>query len=438
MKPKEKTEAEKRAEAEKAAAEKKAAAERAAAEAAAKKIAGAFGKGTQMGNKGTGTTGSGLEGSPTGNSSEGKSGGVGGYGTFDLNGRSLGSGGLPMPVYNVQDEGRVVVTITVNPAGQVISTSINKRTNTVNASLRKAAEEAARKARFNQVDRVNNQTGTITYYFKTEVAYENNLCILAEGFEEVEALTPVDVLRRAGLPVKTVSVTGVLTVNGAHGVPVVADMVFEEVKEGDAEMIVLPGGLPGATNLDAHEGLGKLIMTFAEAGRPLSAICAAPLVYGKRGLLKGKKVTCYPGFEKYLEGAEYTAALVEKDGNFITGKGPGAAMAFSFAIAEKYVGAEKVTELKQDDDCRMNRHVIIVAGGKGLRMGGDIPKQFLPVGGKPVLMRTIEAFYAFDSSIHIILVLPVSQQATGKIFVKRIILLCVMILPMGAKLVSIL
>ena len=123
--------------------------------------------------------------------------------------------------------------------------------------------------------------------------------------------------------------------------------MFEEVKEGDAEMIVLPGGLPGATNLDAHEGLGKLIMTFAEAGRPLSAICAAPLVYGKRGLLKGKKVTCYPGFEKYLEGAEYTAALVEKDGNFITGKGPGAAMAFSFAIAEKYVGAEKVTELKQ-------------------------------------------------------------------------------------------
>ena len=171
VKPKEKTEAEKRAEAEKAAAEKKAAAERAAAEraaaeAVAKKIAGAFGKGTQMGNKGTGTTGFGLEGSPTGNSSEGKSSGVGGYGTFDLNGRSLGSGGLPMPVYNVQDEGRVVVTITVNPAGQVISTSINKRTNTVNASLRKAAEEAARKARFNQVDGVNNQTGTITYYFK--------------------------------------------------------------------------------------------------------------------------------------------------------------------------------------------------------------------------------------------------------------------------------
>lgn len=92
----------------------------------------------------------------------------------------------------------------------------------------------------------------------------------------------------------------------------------------------------------------------------------------------------------------------------------------------------------RDDDCRMNRHVIIVAGGKGLRMGGDIPKQFLPVGGKPVLMRTIEAFYAFDSSMHIILVLPVSQQAYWKDLCETYHLLCVMILPMGARLVSIL
>lgn len=166
VKPKEKTEAEKRAEAERLAAEKKAAEERAAAEAAAKRIAGAFGKGTQMGSKGTSETGEGLQGSPTGNAAEGQSTGVGGYGTFDLNGRSLGPGGLPRPVYNVQEEGRVVVTITVNPAGQVIHTSINKRTNTANAALRKAAEDAARKARFNAVGGVNNQTGTITYYFK--------------------------------------------------------------------------------------------------------------------------------------------------------------------------------------------------------------------------------------------------------------------------------
>ncbi|MBE6272468.1 MAG: TonB family protein [Bacteroides sp.] len=166
VKPKEKTEAEKRAEAERLAAEKKAAEERATAEAAAKRIAGAFGKGTQMGSKGNATSGEGIQGSPTGNAADGQTSGVGGYGTFDLNGRSLGPGGLPRPVYNVQEEGRVVVTITVNPAGQVIHTSINKRTNTANAALRKAAEDAARKARFNAVGGVNNQTGTITYYFK--------------------------------------------------------------------------------------------------------------------------------------------------------------------------------------------------------------------------------------------------------------------------------
>ena len=166
VQPKEKTEAEKRAEAERLAAEKRKAEEKAAAAIAAKRMAGAFGKGTQTGSKGNASTGEGLQGSPIGNAAEGKTTGVGGYGTFDLNGRSLGPGGLPMPVYNVQDEGRVVVTITVNPSGQVVHTSINKRTNTANAALRKAAEDAARKARFNTVSGVNNQTGTITYYFK--------------------------------------------------------------------------------------------------------------------------------------------------------------------------------------------------------------------------------------------------------------------------------
>ena len=166
VKPKEKTEAEKRAEAERLAAEKKAAEEKAAAEAAAKRIAGAFGKGTQMGSKGNADSGNGIQGSPTGNAAEGQITGAGGYGSWDLNGRSLGPEGLPRPVYNVQEEGRVVVTITVNPAGQVIHTSINKRTNTASAALRKAAEDAARKARFNAVSGVNNQTGTITYYFK--------------------------------------------------------------------------------------------------------------------------------------------------------------------------------------------------------------------------------------------------------------------------------
>lgn len=162
----EKTEAQKAAEAKKLAEAKAERERKAAAEAANKRVAGAFGKGSQMGgSKGTADSGDGVEGSKNGNSSAGAKSGVGGYGTFNLGGRSIGAGGLPRPVYNVQEEGRVVVTITVNPSGQVIATSINRLTNTVNATLRRAAEEAAKRARFNAVDGVNNQTGTITYYF---------------------------------------------------------------------------------------------------------------------------------------------------------------------------------------------------------------------------------------------------------------------------------
>lgn len=145
-------------------AEEKARKEREAAEATRKRVAGAFGKGAQMGGQGN-TSGQGQQGSPTGNSHNGATQGAGGYGSFSLTGRSLGPGGLPKPAYNVADEGKVVVSIVVNPAGQVISTSIHKETNTVNASLRRAAEEAARKARFNSVEGATNQTGTITYYF---------------------------------------------------------------------------------------------------------------------------------------------------------------------------------------------------------------------------------------------------------------------------------
>lgn len=161
----EKTEAEKAEEARKLAAAKAEQERKEAEEAARKRVAGAFGKGAQMGSKGD-TKGEGIQGSPTGNAPTGATSGTGGYGSFDLGGRSLGEGGLPRPVYNVQDEGRVVVAITVNPAGYVIATSINRQTNTVNPALRKAAEDAAKKARFNAVSGLNNQTGTITYYFK--------------------------------------------------------------------------------------------------------------------------------------------------------------------------------------------------------------------------------------------------------------------------------
>ncbi len=162
----EKTAAEKAAEAKRLAEEKAERERKAAAETAKKKVANAFGKGAQMGgNKGTSTSGTGVEGSKDGNSSSGAKTGVGGYGTFDLGGRSLGASGLPKPAYEVPEEGRVVVNITVNPSGVVIATSINPKTNTVNSVLRKAAEDAAKKARFNTVEGVNNQTGTITYYF---------------------------------------------------------------------------------------------------------------------------------------------------------------------------------------------------------------------------------------------------------------------------------
>ena len=164
----EKTEAEKAAEAKRLAEEKTERERKAAEEAARKRVVGAFGKGAQMeGNKGTAASGTGTEGSKEGNSSTGAKTGIGGKGTFDLGGRSLGAGTrLPKPECSVREEGRVVVNITVNPAGLVIGTSVNlSLTNTSDQTLRKAALDAAKKARFEAVERVTNQTGTITYYF---------------------------------------------------------------------------------------------------------------------------------------------------------------------------------------------------------------------------------------------------------------------------------
>ena len=149
-------------------AQKRAEAERLAAERAAQQMASAFGKGFQMGSKGEATeqANEGTQGDQSGVAAADKAVGIGVQGTFDLNGRSISGSGLPVPVNTVQDEGRVVVNITVSPDGKVIATSINRRTNTVNPELRKAAEDAAKRARFNQIDAVDNQTGTITYYFK--------------------------------------------------------------------------------------------------------------------------------------------------------------------------------------------------------------------------------------------------------------------------------
>ena len=173
------------------------------------------------------------------------------------------------------------------------------------------------------------------------------MIFLAEGFEESEALLPLDILRRGGLDAITVSVTSDRIVKSSHGVQVVADALISEISVEDVQMIILPGGLPGATNLDECQSLDKMIMDFASKGKSLAAICAAPMVYGKRGLLKGKKATCYPGFDKYLDGAEYTGALVECVDNFILGKGPAAAAEFGFAILEKLTGREKANEVRK-------------------------------------------------------------------------------------------
>lgn len=170
---------------------------------------------------------------------------------------------------------------------------------------------------------------------------------LAEGFEEIEALAPLDILRRAGIEIETVSITDNQVVVGSHGVPMLADRILPALDWDDAEMIILPGGLPGSTNLDACEDLREGIMKLHVEGKPLAAICAAPQVYGHLGILKGVKATCYPGVETELEGAQYTAAKVEQDGQFITGNGPGAAMEFGYVIAESIKGKEAILPLRK-------------------------------------------------------------------------------------------
>lgn len=175
---------------------------------------------------------------------------------------------------------------------------------------------------------------------------KNVYVFLADGFEEIEALATVDVLRRAGVKVTTVSINPTEMVTGAHGVPVVADVLFDAADLADADMLVLPGGMPGAANLDAHRGVCTALKAQAESGKYLAAICAAPMVLGHLGLLNGKNATCYPGFEGELDGSTYTAAPVEKDGNIITGKGPAVVLPFAYALAETLVGEEVVAQVK--------------------------------------------------------------------------------------------
>nr|MBP7473167.1 DJ-1/PfpI family protein [Prevotella sp.] len=169
---------------------------------------------------------------------------------------------------------------------------------------------------------------------------------LANGFEEIEGLAPVDILRRGGVDIFTVSVTGALFVETSHGVTMKADLKFEETDFHDADMLLIPGGLPGATNINAHNGVRKVLMEHYNAGKRIGAICAGPMVLGSLGILNGKKATCSPGFEKFMTGADYTAALFQEDGNIITGEGPAATLPYSYKILSYFTNDKLVKDLQ--------------------------------------------------------------------------------------------
>lgn len=167
----------------------------------------------------------------------------------------------------------------------------------------------------------------------------------ATGYEEVEALTVVDLLRRAGVETTMVSVTGEKTVTSSHGVTIQMDKLFEEIDD-SADMIVLPGGIPGTPNLKAHKGLAEMIERYAaDSSKYIAAICAAPTVYGEMGLLKDRMATCYPGMEDKLIGATPLEDKVVIDDRIITSRGLGTAIHFGLALVGILAGGEKAEEL---------------------------------------------------------------------------------------------
>lgn len=176
---------------------------------------------------------------------------------------------------------------------------------------------------------------------------KESFLFLAEGFEEVEALTAVDVLRRAGMPVKTVSITSALQVKGAHGVIVSADVLYDNTMFRDAAWLILPGGLPGADNLHDYSPLIGLLRNQLESKRGrIAAICAAPaVVLGAEGMLRGRRATCYPGFESKLLGAEYVDAPVVRDDKFVLGNGPANALLWALTIVDEELGQEKAANV---------------------------------------------------------------------------------------------
>ena len=174
---------------------------------------------------------------------------------------------------------------------------------------------------------------------------------LADGFEEMEALSPVDVLRRAGIDVKTVGI-GSDFIMGTHNIPVKADISIGEIKlDNSLEMIVLPGGMPGAENLENSPEVQEALDYCVENKKYIAAICAAPMILGHKGLLEGKKAICFPGFEKDLIGAEISANSVEADGRFITAKSAGYALDFALKLVEVLTSEKKAVALEKSVKC---------------------------------------------------------------------------------------
>jgi 4-methyl-5(b-hydroxyethyl)-thiazole monophosphate biosynthesis len=171
---------------------------------------------------------------------------------------------------------------------------------------------------------------------------------LATGFEETEAIGTADVLRRGGVELTTVSITGELAVEGAHGIVVVADALFEDADYARADALILPGGGPGSRMLNGHEALKRLLVRHSEQGGLIAAICAAPLVPGGLGLLKGRRAVCYPGVEPELTGAILTDEPAVVDGNIITGKGPGLVFEFGLAVLAALQGSEVAGRVAED------------------------------------------------------------------------------------------
>ncbi len=174
--------------------------------------------------------------------------------------------------------------------------------------------------------------------FGMEVTMSKAAVFFGTGYEEIEALTVVDILRRAGIETDMVSIMGQKSVTGSHKIMVEMDKLFAEVDFDALDMIVLPGGGIGTDNLEAYEPLMKQVDRFVTEGRMVAAICAAPRILGHRGHLKGKKACSYPSFESHLEGAEVLRQPAVIDGNIVTGRGMGAAVPFGLAVLEKLQG----------------------------------------------------------------------------------------------------